>query len=966
MKKTFLIIFAVMLLPICLFAGREWTIVAQYPIPESSSGLAWDGTYLYSGIYGSNGGNVYRIDPSDGSYSLHFTGSQGDAYGMTYDGQYLVIVDHQTSISAPAIAMKFSLAGIFMGQIDLPDHYMSGIAYDNGDYWCSTYYDPDGWIYKVNESGSILKDFAAPDNQPWDLCIENGNLWMVDYWGDALYAIDPTSGALMETHASEHSDPAGVVYDGQYLWYCDNGSDYNNDWLYKVDLGGAGTPVINVPNTQYPFGTVTVGETATWNCYVYSAGTGNLEITDITLSGLNASDVTYDFTLPATILPGDNTYIPFTYAPDEAGSLNCTATIYSNDPLSPEVYVTLTGDAVNSGPSIYLPSYVHNYGTVRANSYNRWYIQVQNIGDEDLNITNVYSSNPSHFVIDDGVEVPIELNPLETIELGLWFSPAAGINYNEIIYIDSNDPAQPCTEVTVTGEGDIADYPIGEQLWYYYITGGWDNSIKAIASIPDINGDNVADVIVCSEDYFVRCFNGNSCGLADVLWELEIPTGSLSYQKELSIIKDVNGDGYLDVVVGTPWGDRSIHVINGKTGEIIWTHDTHEYGGGGWVYQVDCDFDYNGDGIVDVLAATGDDGDTHTGPQRVYCLDGTDGESIWEFFMPGPKFSVIGIEDVNNDDIPDVVAGASDQSELNGTVYGINGANGSQLWSYGVFGTSVWALGQLDDINDDGIKDVAAGDFSGHFYYLSGANGNVIDQGYMGNVLILHYEVLDDVNGDGYKDIIAGHSGTSGIVYNGFNASAVWAIGLADKSWNVARIEDISGDGINDVIIGTLFASNWCYFMDGTNGDILNSFNFGPAVDGINAIPDIVGDNSMEMVVGGRDGSLRCYSGGLNAFVSVNEEPVAPNLLLTDNHPNPFTESTTISFSRPSGQQATTSVKIYNLIGQLVNDFTLEPDLRSFTWNGKDSAGNEVSSGIYLYTLTTGSYSTTSKMILIK
>ena len=33
----------------------EWTIVASYPIPEGASGLAWDGTNLYCGIYGADG-----------------------------------------------------------------------------------------------------------------------------------------------------------------------------------------------------------------------------------------------------------------------------------------------------------------------------------------------------------------------------------------------------------------------------------------------------------------------------------------------------------------------------------------------------------------------------------------------------------------------------------------------------------------------------------------------------------------------------------------------------------------------------------------------------------------------------------------------------------------------------------------------------------------------------------------------
>jgi len=52
---------------------RDWMIVATYPIPEGASGLAFDGVYLYCGIYGANGNEVYQIDPTDGSYQLLFT-----------------------------------------------------------------------------------------------------------------------------------------------------------------------------------------------------------------------------------------------------------------------------------------------------------------------------------------------------------------------------------------------------------------------------------------------------------------------------------------------------------------------------------------------------------------------------------------------------------------------------------------------------------------------------------------------------------------------------------------------------------------------------------------------------------------------------------------------------------------------------------------------------------------------------
>ena len=222
--------------------SRDWSIVATYSIPESAAGLAYDGASLYCGIYGANGDEVYQIDPDTGSYSLLFSGPQEDAFGLTYDGVYLWTTDHPGSSSTPAGAMQLDMNGNLFSQFDLPDHYMSGIAYDDGDFWVATYYPDPATIHKVDDTGSILQQFTAPDDQPWDLCLENDNLWMADYWGDTLYKIDPSTGNLLESHSSEGVDPAGIVWDGTYLWYCDNGIDYTDDYLYKIDLAGAGTP----------------------------------------------------------------------------------------------------------------------------------------------------------------------------------------------------------------------------------------------------------------------------------------------------------------------------------------------------------------------------------------------------------------------------------------------------------------------------------------------------------------------------------------------------------------------------------------------------------------------------------------------------------------------------------------------------------------------------------------------------
>ncbi|MCB5230193.1 MAG: FG-GAP-like repeat-containing protein [Candidatus Cloacimonas sp.] len=83
--------------------------------------------------------------------------------------------------------------------------------------------------------------------------------------------------------------------------------------------------------------------------------------------------------------------------------------------------------------------------------------------------------------------------------------------------------------------------------------------------------------------------------------------------------------------------------------------------------------------------------------------------------------------------------------------------------------------------------------------------------------------------------------------------------------------------------------------------------------------------------------------------------------------PNPFNPSTKISFNLPEKGYAT--LTIYNIKGQevtrLVED-NLNAGSHSIIWNGKDSSGVSLSSGVYMIKLASGKYSATNKILLLK
>jgi hypothetical protein len=78
-------------------------------------------------------------------------------------------------------------------------------------------------------------------------------------------------------------------------------------------------------------------------------------------------------------------------------------------------------------------------------------------------------------------------------------------------------------------------------------------------------------------------------------------------------------------------------------------------------------------------------------------------------------------------------------------------------------------------------------------------------------------------------------------------------------------------------------------------------------------------------------------------------------------------EGTTIQFAVPKAGVAT--VQVYNVMGQVVSTLSegyLEAGQQSFGWDGRDSAGNRVASGVYFVTVRGADYSSSSKITLVR
>jgi len=108
------------------------------------------------------------------------------------------------------------------------------------------------------------------------------------------------------------------------------------------------------------------------------------------------------------------------------------------------------------------------------------------------------------------------------------------------------------------------------------------------------------------------------------------------------------------------------------------------------------------------------------------------------------------------------------------------------------------------------------------------------------------------------------------------------------------------------------------------------------------------------------------FENGLVALSSAT--PSIPTVYsLKQNYPNPFNPSTEISFDLPV--HSNVELTVYNVLGQSVRTLVNQPmeaGSHTVTWDGYDSHGGQVSSGIYFYRISAEKFNATKKMMMLK
>ncbi|MBU1652856.1 FG-GAP repeat protein, partial [bacterium] len=306
----------------------------------------------------------------------------------------------------------------------------------------------------------------------------------------------------------------------------------------------------------------------------------------------------------------------------------------------------------------------------------------------------------------------------------------------------------------------------------------------------------------------------------------------------------------------------------------------------------------------------------------------------------------------------------------------------------------------VGDVNGDGFADVLAMEgITPARLYFGGSPMDTIPDLLFEDYANSRSASAGDVNADGYNDIamemyLPDTSFTPVPVYlGGEEMDAVPDLYLLNEigNWLNFAIEirsgDFNGDGIDD-----LLTMGSTYFFGRAIMIYLGSPWFNPVPDAVIpgitpsfygwgdeiSIGDINGDGRDDILVSAADwgffGMVELWTGP-DDWIDFGAGAVQEELVhtpgrfkLDQNYPNPFNASTMIHIEL--GKIAEVSLAVYDISGKKVRELLspqeMVPGGYNFTWQGRNSRGEPMPSGMYLLECRVDGFCDYKKMILLK
>jgi outer membrane protein assembly factor BamB len=412
------------------------------------------------------------------------------------------------------------------------------------------------------------------------------------------------------------------------------------------------------------------------------------------------------------------------------------------------------------------------------------------------------------------------------------------------------------------------------------------------------------------------------------------------------------------------------------TGEIEWTTPTHGSDSPPTIADVD------NDNKPEILHGEFDG--------WIICINGEDGSIEWEFNADPNSWiqTEPTILDVDGDDQLDFIV-ANWSFGTNYKVFAFRGDNHQLIWESELPEDVIYHGASVGDIDGDGQKEIAIGDYSGLLNILNAEDGSLLfDFSFPSPYYIGAPTSLADLDNNGTLEVVASDWYKIGAVKN--DGSVLWSYSIPGygSTFRGAAISDINNDNTLDVVFGTTEGN--LIALNGNNGYLIWNVDlqthFGTLdfeIDHGPVIGDFDNDGLLDaFVVGGHAEYPNIELNYGRAYAVSLESPGGPewpmfrrNILRNAC----VCDTTPVAVPNPLISDETPSLRYIHSFQKLEADFNTnevyEVNILNVSglkiYSAKISAGQSIEiallpDGLYLYTLSGMAGSYTSGKILKK
>ncbi|EIE24136.1 integrin alpha N-terminal domain-containing protein [Coccomyxa subellipsoidea C-169] len=361
-----------------------------------------------------------------------------------------------------------------------------------------------------------------------------------------------------------------------------------------------------------------------------------------------------------------------------------------------------------------------------------------------------------HDMDNPGIRGLIDGDGFDSGDVADWHSKY--VQHYDDHYVDDWKPPPDMSEDEMWGDEWFFEAPHEREKGFLRL----DSHIMSTPAIADIDGDGQAEIVIAASYFFdpdyyddpehkkelgedvdvskyvaggIVVFNSRT---RTIKWQqhLDLSTDRTAFKAYIQAsptLADINGDGKLEIIIGTNMGFVYVLDCEGRTVE-------------GWPLQMGAVqaqvavADINGDGALEIVAADA------RGNVAAFSADGSE---LWERHVKSLVAQAPSLGDINGDGVLEVVFASA-----SGAVYALSGVSGHDVAPF-PFRTRgrITAPVLLVRLRDSGpALHAVVQSYDGHLYAIDGVTGcaDTVDIGETAYSMVL----ADDMDGNGRMDLV--------------------------------------------------------------------------------------------------------------------------------------------------------------------------------------------------------------------